>query len=123
MDVAGINRSLKEEPKSCRALQSASRRRTPHCPNAAIRSPSPTWLPHASTDLQRLHPRRIQRFERIWQGRTRNLEYAKKGDPEMAEFAETSFAEETCRVIEILAGAGRIGSGEGGASRRSRSPR
>ena len=52
-------------------------------------------------------PDAIKRFERIRELRERHLEMAKDERLRMKEYAENSFVEETCRLIEILVGAGR----------------
>jgi hypothetical protein len=107
MDVAGINRALKEEPKTVELFK------TLHAKNPEL---AQKCYHVAEPYLVAQHEYRIcsayiadplQRFERIEARRKMNLEYATKGNPRMEEFAETWFADETCRLIEILVGVDR----------------
>jgi hypothetical protein len=100
-DVAAINHYLKEEPKTVELFKTLHENH----PGLAERC-----YAFAEKDLAARReyaicsvyiPDAIRRFDRIRERRERNLELAIK------DYAERSFVEETCRLIEILVGAGR----------------
>lgn len=107
MDVAGINRALKEEPKTV-ALFKTMHLKYPELAKKCYHVAEPYLAAeHEYPICSAYIPDPLQRFERIHQMRTMHLDFAKKGNPQMADYADKSFADETCRLIEILAGVGR----------------
>jgi hypothetical protein len=107
-DVSAINRSLEEEPRTVELFK------TLHAKDPAL---AQTCYHVAERYLVAQHeykicssfiPDPLKRFERIEEMRALNLKLAQKNDDSrLKEYAEKSFADETCRVIEILVGADR----------------
>ena len=106
-DVSAINRSLQEEPKTV-ALFKLVHEKYPdlakRCYHAAERYLTAnreyklcsTYIPDALT-----------KFDRIREMRELNLKFAANGQPRLKQYAERTFIEETCRLIEILVSAER----------------
>ncbi len=106
-DVASINGYLEEEEKTVelfKTLDEKHRRLAERCYIVAEKDLAArreytlcaSYIPDAS-----------ERFDRIKEMRERQLSMAKDERLRMKEYAEKSFVEVTCRLIEILVGAGR----------------
>ncbi len=106
-DVASINRYLEEEQKTVelfKALDQKQRRLAERCYLVAEKDLAARG---EYTLCASYIPDATKRFDRIREMRERHLEMAKDERLRLKEYAETSFVEETCRLIEILVGAGR----------------
>lgn len=106
-DVASINGYLEEEEKTVelfKTLDEKHHRLAERCYIVAEKDLAArrkymlcaSYIPDAS-----------ERFDRIKEMRERQLSMAKDERLRMKEYAEKSFVEVTCRLIEILVGAGR----------------
>jgi hypothetical protein len=106
-DVASINRYLEEAPKTVelfKTLHEKHHRLAEQCYRVAEKYLAAR---REYTLCASYIPDATKRFDRIREFRERNLEIAKDERVLMKEHAEKMFAEETCRLIEILVGAGR----------------
>jgi hypothetical protein len=106
-DVTAINEHLKERPKTVelfKALRAADPEFAADCYPVA----EPDLAAQGEYRLCAAYiPDPLARLSRIEERREMELQFAAEDGPEFREFADRAFAEETCRVIAILVGAGR----------------
>ena len=106
-DVSSINRELKEEVKTVALFKTIDDK----YPDLAKRCYQIVEKVLASQREYKLCIRYIgdpvARFGRIQERRAMNLKLAKELDEHLKEYAEKTFVEETCRLIDILIAADR----------------
>jgi hypothetical protein len=106
-DVQSINQYLEEAPKTVELFktlhdkQPALAKRCYHVAEEDLTARGE--YPLCSSYI----PDPLQKLDSIKEMRELNLELAKEGNPQLKAYAEESFVEKTCRLINILVGAGR----------------
>jgi len=106
-DVRAINDNLNERSKTV-ALFKMLHEKFPALAKACYQFAEKDLAERREYQICISHiPDPLKKFDRIRETRERTLTFAKDANPPLKDFAETSFAEETCRLIEILVGVNR----------------
>ncbi len=106
-DVTAINRELDENAKTVQLFK-AVRAKDPRLAAQCYHAAKDDLVAGREYELcSGYTPDALKAFDRIQEMRELNLKLAKDGVASLKEFADKSFTEETCRLIEILSGANR----------------
>lgn len=106
-DVASINGYLEEEEKTVELFKTLDEKHHRLAERCYIVAEKDLAARREYTLCASYIPDASERFDRIKEMRERQLSMAKDERLRMKEYAEKSFVEVTCRLIEILVGAGR----------------
>ena len=106
-DVASINGYLEEEEKTVELFKTLDEKHHRLAERCYIVAEKDLAARREYTLCASYIPDASERFDRIKEMRERQVSMAKDERLRMKEYAEKSFVEVTCRLIEILVGAGR----------------
>jgi len=106
-DVASINGYLEEEEKTVELFKTLDEKHHRLAERCYIVAEKDLAARREYTLCASYIPDASERFDRIKEMRERQLSMAKDERLRMKEYAEKSFVEVACRLIEILVGAGR----------------
>jgi serine/threonine protein kinase/uncharacterized RDD family membrane protein YckC len=111
-DVVAINSCLNEEPKTVELFKTLHEKQ-PDLAKACYHVSEKELAARREYQICISYiPDPLKRFDRIRKMRELNLKLAKDNRPQLRDYAERSFVEETSRLIEILVGAGRKADAE-----------